>query len=150
MSNTGYDSRFPSLHATGYYRGYIKPDSYDPSVLYAAGTLYSTVEDLYVWDQALLMHTLISQQAQADMLQPHIPCPKSGPGGCLLSTDKGYGYGLFIAQEPQGMLIYHEGYIDGYFTYNGFYPKRNLVVVVLSNLETTDVLKIARTLAAMV
>lgn len=152
MNDTGYDSQYPALpqHATGYYKGYVKPDAYDPSVLYAAGALYSTVEDLYVWDQALMMHTLIPQQAQADMLQLHIPCPPSGARGCLLSTDQGYGYGLFLAQEPQGKLIYHVGRIDGYLTYNGFYPTSNLVVVVLSNLETTDVLKIGRILAAMV
>ena len=62
----------------------------------------------------------------------------------------GYGYGWFIAAEPQGKLIYHEGHIDGYFTYNGFYPESHLVVVVLSNLETTDVLKIRRMLASFI
>jgi hypothetical protein len=77
----------------------------------------------------------------------HMPCPPPGPGGCLLSTDQGYGYGWFLAAEPQGKLIYHVGHIDGFFTYNGFYPGSGLVVVVLSNLETTDVLRIGRTLA---
>ncbi len=39
MNNTGYDVAFPALpqHATGYYRGYIKPDPYDPSVLTRRG-----------------------------------------------------------------------------------------------------------------
>jgi len=48
MQNSGYDSRYPSLpqHATGYYGGYVKPDAYDMSVVYAAGALYSTVEDM--------------------------------------------------------------------------------------------------------
>ncbi len=65
LHNTGYDTQYPLLpqHATGYYPGYVKPDAYDMSVLYAAGALYSTVEDLYVWDQALTSHTLISQQS---------------------------------------------------------------------------------------
>ncbi len=60
------------------------------------------------------------------------------------------GYDWFIAAEPQGRLIYHVGHIDGFFTYNGFYPTSDLVVVVLSNLETTDVLKTGLTLASMV
>lgn len=150
MDNTGYDTTYPSLpqHATGYYRGYIKPDAYDTSVLYAAGALYSTVEDLFRWDQALLAEKLVSQQELDAMFTPHIPCPPAGPGGCLLHTDQGYGYGWFIAAEPQGKLIYHVGHIDGFFTYNGFYAESHLVVVVLSNLETTDVLKIGRTLAS--
>lgn len=152
MTNTGYDSTHPSLpqHATGYYANYSKPDAYDPSVLYAAGALYSTAEDLYLWDQALMMHELVSQQALDAMFTVHIRCPPTGPGGCLLSTDDGYGYGWFIASEPQGELIYHVGHIDGFFTYNGFYPERHLIVVVLSNVETTNVLNIGRTLASMV
>ena len=152
MNNSGYDITHPPLpqHATGYYRGYIKPAPYDPSVLYAAGALYSTVEDLDVWDQALMTHKLVSQQALDAMFTPHIPCPPPGPGGCLLHEDLGYGYGWFIASESQGRLIYHVGHIDGFFTYNGFYPQSNLVVVVLSNLETTNVLNTGLTLASMV
>ncbi|HEU0003456.1 MAG TPA: serine hydrolase domain-containing protein [Ktedonobacteraceae bacterium] len=152
MNNSGYDVTYPALpqHATGYYKGYIKPDPYDPSVLYAAGALYSTVEDMNIWNQALMMHTILPQTALDAMFTPQIPCPPPGPGGCLLSTDLGYGYGLFIAAEPQGRLIYHVGRIDGYLTYSGFYPASKLSVVVLSNLETTNVLQIGRTLASMV
>lgn len=152
LHNTGYDSQYPSLpqHATGYYAGYVKPDAYDMSVLYAAGALYSTVEDMYVWDQALAMHTLVSQQSLDAMFALHASCPTSGPGGCLMHADLGYGYGWFIAQEPQGRLIYHVGRIDGFLAFNGFYPATNTDVVVLSNLETTDVLQIGRTLGSMV
>jgi CubicO group peptidase (beta-lactamase class C family) len=152
MNNSGYDVAYPALpqHATGYYSDYSKPDPYDPSVLYAAGALYSTVEDLNTWNSALMMHTLISQQTADAMFTPHIPCQPVGPGGCLLSTDLGYGYGLFIAAEPQGRLIYHVGRIDGYVTYSGFYPASRLSVVVLSNVESPDVLQIGRTLASMV
>jgi len=152
MYNTGYDVAYPTLpqHATGYYSDYSKPDPYDPSVLYSAGALYSTVEDLNTWNSALMMHTLISPQTSDAMFTPHVPCPPSGPGGCLLRSDLGYGYGLFIAAEPQGRLIYHVGHIDGFFTYSGFYPASKLSIVVLSNLETTNVLQIGRALAAMV
>ena len=150
LRNTGYDMQYPSLpqHATGYYPGYVKPDAYDMSVLYAAGALYSTVEDLYVWDQSLRMHTLVSQRSLNVMFALHAACPSSGPGGCLMRSDLGYGYGWFIAQEPQGRLIYHVGRIDGFLAYNGFYPATNTDVVVLSNLETTDVLQIGRTLGS--
>ena len=152
MHNTGYDTRFPSLpqHATGYYAGYVKPDTYDMSVLYAAGALYSTVEDMYVWDQALAAHTLVSQSLLDAMFALHAPCPASGPGGCILHEDRGYGYGWFIAQEPQGRLIYHVGHIDGFFAFNGFYPATNTDVVVLSNLETTNVWQVGIKLGSMV
>lgn len=152
MNNTGYDTTYPALpqHATGYYADRSTPDPYDMSVLYAAGALYSTVEDLYLWDAALLAGKLVSRQVLDAMFTLHMPCPKSGPGGCLLSTDKGYGYGWFIGSEPQGTLIYHVGRIDGFVTYNGFFPARHLIVVVLSNWEKTNVLNIGLTLASMV
>jgi CubicO group peptidase (beta-lactamase class C family) len=149
MEHTGYDDSLPHLptHATGYYANYVRPEFYDMSVFYAAGALYSNVGDLYTWDQALTRHALVSQQALDAMFAPHIPCP---PHGCVLSTDLGYGYGWFIAQEPQGRLIYHLGRIDGYLSFNCFYPASKITVVVLSNLEGTNVLKIATTLAAEV
>ncbi|MBA2393490.1 MAG: beta-lactamase family protein [Ktedonobacteraceae bacterium] len=149
MKHTGYDDSHPHLptHATGYYAHYVRPEFYDMTVFDAAGALYSNIEDLYTWDQALVRHTLVPQQALEAMFTPHIPCPLHG---CLLSTDLGYGYGWFIAQEPLGRLIYHLGRVDGYFTFNGFYPARGIAVVVLSNLEGTNVLKIATMLARMV
>ncbi len=152
LHNTGYDTKFPSLpqHSTGYYSGFVKPEAYDISVAYAAGALYSTIEDMYIWDQALAAHTLVSPSSLNAMFMIHIPCPTSGPSGCLMSADKGYGYGWFIAQEPQGRLIYHVGRIDGFLAYNGFYPETNTDVVVLSNLESTNVLQIGRTLGGMV
>jgi CubicO group peptidase (beta-lactamase class C family) len=146
MSHTGYDSTvLQAGHAAGYYKGYIKPDAYDMSELYAAGALYSTVQDLYVWDQALARHKLVSQQALNDMFTSHA-CTAPGPNGC----GPGYGYGWFVMQQSGGKYLYHVGHIDGYYSYNGFYPSTDLVVVVLSNLETTDVLHIGRTLATMV
>lgn len=149
MTHTGYDDSQPHLptHATGYYAGYVKPEFYDMSVFYATGALYSDVEDLYTWDQALAQHRLVSQQSLDAMFAPHIPCP---PHGCALSTDLGYGYAWFVAKQPEGRLIYHLGRIDGYLSYNGFYPASNVDVVVLSNLEGTNVLKIGTTLAGMV
>lgn len=149
MDHSGYDNNdlHKAGHATGYYQDDTLPNLYDMSVVYAAGALYSTVEDLYVWDQALTAHRLLSPQSLDEMFTPHIACPSHG---CALSSDQGYGYGWFIAQEPEGKLIYHLGRIDGYVTYNGFYPASNLYVIVLSNIEGTDVLKMGTTLAGMV
>lgn len=138
LDNTGYDSNNPQPpeHANGYLSAHNKPVYLDMSEFYAAGALYSTVEDLYRWDQALLSDQLVSQQTMDAMFTPYIPCPS---GGCALSSDIGYGYGWFIANESNHRLIYHWGHIDGFFTSNGFYPQDRVIVVVLSNLETTDV-----------
>lgn len=152
MTSTGFDvAQIRPGHAQGYYRDYVTPDRYDPSVLYAAGGLYSSAQDMLTWDRALTADTLVPRAAMTDMFTAHVRCPPAGSqDGCLLPTDIGYGFGWFVANEPQGRLEYHVGHIDGFFSFNGIYTQRGLDVVVLSNLETTDVLGIGRKLAAMV
>jgi CubicO group peptidase (beta-lactamase class C family) len=148
MHDTGYDTNNPQppAHANGYLSPHNKPVYLDMSEFYAAGALYSTVEDLYRWDRALLTHQLVSQQTMDAMFTPYIPCPA---GGCALASDVGYGYGWFIADESNHRLIYHWGRIDGFRSSNGFYPEDGIIVVLLSNLETTDVWGISDHLGRM-
>lgn len=149
MRDTGYDTNHPQLpqHATGYLRPHVEPVYLDMSEFYAAGALYSTVEDLYRWDQALATHRLVSQQSLDAMFTVYVPCPA---GGCALASDLGYGYGWFIATASHQRLIYHLGHIDGFLTYNGFYPAAGVDVVVLSNMDSSPVLSISTHLGAMV
>ncbi|HKD77599.1 MAG TPA: serine hydrolase domain-containing protein [Ktedonobacterales bacterium] len=148
MKNSGYDSNTPSLpeHATGYLSAGNKPVFLDMSEFYAAGALYSTVGDLYIWDQALKAHRLVSQAALNDMFAVHIPCPS---GGCALPTDRGYGYGWLIADQGGQTYIYHWGRIDGFRSSNGFFPQGDVDVIMLSNLETTDTFGISTELGTM-
>jgi CubicO group peptidase (beta-lactamase class C family) len=149
MRDTGYDENKPPSpqHAIGYLSAHHQPVYLDMSEFGPAGALASTVEDLYRWDRALVAHRLVSQQAMDAMFTPAIPCPN---GGCLLPSDRGYGYGWFIAAVAGQTLIYHLGRIDGFLTYNGFSRPDDLTVVLLSNLETTAVLGDSLKLADMV
>jgi CubicO group peptidase (beta-lactamase class C family) len=81
------------------------------------------------------------------MVTPYVACPA---GGCALASDVGYGYGWFVAQEDGQRIVYHWGRIDGFRSSNGFYPDKQVIVVVLSNLETTDVWGISHRLGQMV
>ncbi|MGN6564926.1 MAG: serine hydrolase, partial [Thermomicrobiales bacterium] len=151
MSSSGFDTTdIRPGHAKGYYPDGTVPQPYAMSAIYAAGALYSTVGDMERWDAALAGARLVSPDLLQAMFTPHVPCPPPGSqGGCLLPTDAGYGYGWFIAHEPQGTLIYHVGHIDGYFSFNGLYPQQRLHAIVLSNDEGADVLGIGRALAAL-
>lgn len=148
MTDSGYDVNSPALpaHATGYLSAHVKPVYLDMSEFYAAGALYSTVEDLHTWNLALAAHHLISKQSTDAMLAAHIPCPANG---CALPTDLGYGYGWFVAKDAGRTLIYHLGHIDGFLTFNGFYPDDDLDVVVLSNMDSSPVLAISTHLGEM-
>src|SRR6185436_12230879 len=77
MKNTGYDRHETILakRASGYERrpgGYLNAPYLDMSLPYAAGSLYSTVEDLYLWDQALYAEKLLSTQLKEVMYKPGI------------------------------------------------------------------------------
>src|SRR5262249_13594137 len=121
MTSTGYDVNDPPVpsHASGYLSPGIKPVHFDMSEVYAAGALYATVEDLYLWDEALLAGRLVSPDFLRAMTTAEVPCPA---GGCALSTDRGYGYGWFIADQMNHRYVYHWGHIDGFKSSNGFYP----------------------------
>ncbi|MGI8609272.1 MAG: serine hydrolase domain-containing protein [Candidatus Dormibacteria bacterium] len=152
LDRTGVDSVSPPVpeHALGYYADGTQPERYDPSVAYAAGALYSTVDDLDTWDRAIASRRLGGGRLEEEMVTVQAPCPPAGSRrGCDLPTDVGYGYGWEIADEPTGRLVYHLGRIDGFVSMNGFYPQSGTDVVVLSNSEATDFVAVGRVLGAM-
>ncbi|HEY0263384.1 MAG TPA: serine hydrolase domain-containing protein [Granulicella sp.] len=73
MTNSGYDSSHPTAknHAQGYTyseNGYEPARFMDMSVPFSAGALYSTVLDLYKWDQAVKAGKLIPKNSLDEML----------------------------------------------------------------------------------
>jgi CubicO group peptidase (beta-lactamase class C family) len=90
MQDTGYDTRVvPKQRAAGYTNdGTFNADFIDMSVPHAAGGLYSTVDDLYRWDQALYTEQLIPKAALETMFTPHVTYPPPEEGGY------GYGWGI--------------------------------------------------------
>ena len=151
MKSSGCDQPYQSLpdHAVGYASWRVQDASigFDAgpqwSFLCGAGLLHSTVEDLYRWDQALSSHTLISQRALDEAFTPYVSSQYAGSS---------YGYGWFIAKAPIAghRLIWHDGRVDGFRTYNGLYLDDGITIIFLSNLSTLDELVLARALAQVV
>lgn len=129
MTNTGYDHHDTILakRASGYRK---TPDSYtnaaylDMSIPYSAGSLYSTVEDLYLWDQALYTDKLVSAQSKALMYKPFLD---------------NYAYGWVVTnasfkQNDQPVqVITHGGGINGFTTTIVRFPKEKNLIVMLDN-----------------
>ncbi len=149
LSNTGYDQNSPSLpdHATGYKQPWVKADYVDMSVPYAAGALYSTVDDLYRWDAALFNRTFASGESVQQMFTPQVTsCDELGTICAAPDCDAqrincySYGYGWGLGQFPVGSqyvrVIWHSGGIPGFVSLNLYYPDQELTLIVLSNLET--------------
>jgi CubicO group peptidase (beta-lactamase class C family) len=132
MINTGYDNNRLVIkdRAQGYSNSTTNADYIDMSVPYAAGGLYSTVEDLSLWDQALYTEKLVPQSLLEDMFTPFAPIPGS--------TDS-YGYGWMISNAFNQQLIFHTGGIEGFVTIIDRYPESKVVIIILGNRETTNV-----------
>ncbi|MGH2506219.1 MAG: serine hydrolase domain-containing protein, partial [Ktedonobacteraceae bacterium] len=86
------------------------------SFLFGSGLLYSTVEDLYRWDQALYTNTLVPQKTLMQAFTPYVAAANLFP-------DSQYGYGWFLAKSPVPghQLIWHYGLLDGFRNYIGRY-----------------------------
>jgi CubicO group peptidase (beta-lactamase class C family) len=101
---------------------------------HAAGALYSTVEDLLLWDQALYTEQLVPNDALRTLFTP-------GKGG--------YGYGWFMGEAYNHRYAEHGGGIAGFRTQIFRYPEDKLTVIVLCNFEMANPHLISRTLAGM-
>lgn len=149
LSDTGYDQNYPPLpeHATGYKQPWVKADYLDMSVAYAAGALYSTVDDLYRWDTALFTGAFASSDSRTQMFAPQVTtCDDQGNLCSSSECDAqrincfSYGYGWILQQVPvdrqYARVIAHGGGLPGFVSGNFYYPDQKLTLIVLSNLET--------------
>jgi CubicO group peptidase (beta-lactamase class C family) len=127
MKDTGYDHHEDILkkRATGYGKrpGRLINSLYlDMSIPYAAGSLYSTVEDLYLWDQILYADKLLAPKYKEMIFKPFL---------------QNYAYGWFVQKMPLGnskdmaAAVSHGGGINGFNTLIvRFVDDRNLIVLL--------------------
>jgi CubicO group peptidase (beta-lactamase class C family) len=137
MKNSGYDhwATIIGKRATGYSktpRGYQTAPYLDMSIPYAAGSLYSTVEDLYLWDQALYTDKILSAKSRELMFKPNL---------------NHYGYGFVMTNAtlaaPNKLavpVIQHNGGINGFSTVIVRMVNDNRLIVLLDNTERGEYL----------
>jgi CubicO group peptidase (beta-lactamase class C family) len=145
MNDSGYDNHEDILNnrATGYEkngRSFINSRYLDMSIPYAAGSLYSTVEDLYIWDQVLYTSLLLPQEYMDMYFKPYI---RGGGSGY-------YAYGWGIGKEVIGNssdslnVISHGGGINGFNTNISRAPSDKSLVVLLNNTGGAPLNQITR------
>lgn len=136
MENSGYDHHEIVLknRASGYEfpeDRMINAPYVDMSIPYAAGGMYSTVEDMYKWDRALYTDKLVPKAALARMFTPF---------------KGGYAYGWMTGTCVGRRNVRHGGGINGFITDISRFPDDDACVIVLSNFitgyiqETSDAL----------
>ena len=128
MADSGYDWPGTILRnrATGYSKdkgAVVNSEYLDMGQPYAAGSLYSTVLDLYKWDRALYTSKVLSQ--------------KSIEAAFTENKDR-YGYGWFIEQQHGHKVVGHGGGINGFSTVIRRALEEDTVAIVLSNSDSSN------------
>ncbi|MFC6996770.1 serine hydrolase domain-containing protein [Rufibacter roseus] len=112
--------------ATGHTRNRQKRTTdYLDTVLGDKG-IFSTVEDLYKWDQALYTQKLVKRETLQEAFTGSRPFKKQ---------EEDYGFGWRIKPLPNGdTAVYHGGLWHGFSTYLLRNPKDHSAIIMLSNL----------------
>jgi len=139
MKSSGYDVSETIIpnRAAGYRfekDKYVNAEYLSMTEPFSAGSLYSTVGDMLVWDQALYAGKLLSPSSYQAMF-----------------TDYGhnYGFGWTIDSQFGHKHIWHNGGINGFVTNFDRYPDDKLTVIVFSNEVNAPIGRIANGLAAI-
>lgn len=133
------------------HSGRVETDQSSTSATLGDGGVYSNLEDLAKWDEALEKHTLLSAREMqpawtpvrlADGTQPHWP---TAPGGDNLNPGKpvAYGFGWFLDPYNGRARQWHSGSTRGFSTVIERFPQEKLTIVVLCNRTDLDASKLA-------
>lgn len=132
MENSGYDNNnlIIDKRASGYNKSfseYENTEYLDMSFPYSAGSMYSTVEDLYLWDQALYSEKLLSEENKEIMFKPFL---------------QNYAYGWGVNELPVGddkkKVTRHSGGINGFNTLIVRFVDDKHLIVLLNNFSPSN------------
>jgi CubicO group peptidase (beta-lactamase class C family) len=136
MNNTGVaNNPIPIAKlATGYARAGILSASADPidmSLPFGGGNLFSTANDLMIWQQALYAGSVFKPATLEAMLKPNL---------------NNYAMGIFVNQVGGQTIYSHSGGIDGFSTFLQFDPSTNTSIAVLANAQDSNAQRLAKQL----
>jgi CubicO group peptidase (beta-lactamase class C family) len=139
LHNTAVDDRnaLVDKRAFGYEKttqGYRPVAGMYMKNLQGAGNLYSTVEDLFRWDQAWYTHDVLSKKEMKTLEKSYTetnvtwipPYPST----------YGYGVGLTeisLTKKKSVPMVFHSGHIKGFSSFYARFPENRQAVIILSN-----------------
>jgi CubicO group peptidase (beta-lactamase class C family) len=133
MHNTGIEKSEDILtgRATGYTLGnhtLENAEYLDSSVAIGLGFLYTTVEDMYLFDRALYTDQLASFTSLNAMFKPYTYIGDK-------KDNVQYGYGWATIEVDGRHVKKHLGDTDGFTTAMYRFPEENIFIIVLSNFQ---------------
>ncbi|MBL7842950.1 MAG: serine hydrolase [Cyclobacteriaceae bacterium] len=136
------DSKPIARQAGGYNKGaenvYTMADYVHPSIPYSAGSIFSSVDDLWRWNQAVFNYKLVKKELLDKAWEP-----THTTSGDVES----YGYGWQLGKVGGSKAIGHGGGIDGFLSFEVYVPELKIYVCLLANNTSVNPEDIAYTLA---
>ncbi len=109
-----------------------------PPVSEGSGHLYSTSEDLFLWDQALYTDQLLPRTELELMFEPFVREIGDNTPGIPAALGFGYGYGWFVGRDRGRPIVAGAGGGPAFATLIMRYPEDELVAIMLTNQGGID------------
>ena len=87
------------------------------------GRIYSSVDELYKWDQALYTNRLVSAESLKQAFTP----------SAQVDETTGYGFGWFVDSSRRMRVLWHSGNTSGFTSRIHRFPEQRFSIIVLSN-----------------
>lgn len=115
------------------YNQFGKEDDISPGAQFGDGGIYSTVQDLLKWDQALYKENLVRQSTLAEAFVP----------AEVKEGKNTYGFGWNVSDGEQGKYVWHTGNTAGFRAYIRRMPGPEITVIILTNTGHSRRIEIA-------
>jgi CubicO group peptidase (beta-lactamase class C family) len=136
MVDSGYGDDDAGM-AVGYSYPELEAVHVNPSLPYSAGGLYSTVEDLYRWDRSFYTDEILPRALVDSIFNPYAATPDFPVAPPYDGVS--YGYGWFVGDRLGHRAAGHGGTYSGYRALIERYPDDQIVIIILSNLASSDI-----------
>lgn len=136
--------------------GFHETDQSATSATLGDGGVYSCLEDLARWDEALRTHALLTEAETAPALtparladgsQPRWPAGDAGGDNLFPGRPVDYGFGWFLDPWQGRKRAWHHGETMGFRSIIERFPTEGLSVIILANRGDLDLQRLALEIA---
>lgn len=129
MLNTGIDNEQKILkkRASGYERtfdGFVGTPFFNITNAFGAGAMYSTVEDMFLWDRILYTDELLTAESKEKMFTPYL-------------SNYGFGWGILnvVMGKDSIKIVSHSGGLNGFNTRLTRFVDDNHTIILFNNFS---------------
>lgn len=111
---------------------FVPSDQSLTSAVLGDGGIYTSVNDLFKWDQALYTDKILNQKMLKEAYT--VTSPKTD------IENSGYGFGWYVSKYRDNDLIFHRGHTCGFTNLIERYPEKKFTVIILTNRRDAEIL----------